>query len=68
MLLTDPKLLTIQEVADVSASILSQERREFKDSANDWPEGDGPKDIMNQAKQQQVKEGTMDWEKLLSQK
>lgn len=68
MLLTDPKLLTIQEVADVSASILSQERREFKDSVNDWPEGDGPKDIMNKEKQQQVKEGTIDWEKVLSHK
>ncbi|MDW0108460.1 c-type cytochrome [Sporosarcina aquimarina] len=68
MPLTDPGSLTIQEAADVSAFILSQERPEFKDSANDWPDGDGPKDIMNKEKQQQVKDGTIDWEKVLSHK
>lgn len=65
---TDPGSLTPQEAADVSAFILSQERPEFENSDEDWPDGDGPKDIMNKEKQQQVKEGSIDWEKVLGNK
>ncbi|GKV68978.1 hypothetical protein NCCP2716_14760 [Sporosarcina sp. NCCP-2716] len=65
MPMTAPGSLSPQEAADVSAFVLSQERPEFPDSADDWPDGDGPKDIMDKEKQQQVKEGTIDWEKVL---
>ncbi len=65
MPLTDPGSLTLQEAADVSAFILSQERPEFENSDEDWPNGNGPADIMNKDKQQQVKEGSIDWEKVL---
>lgn len=63
-----PGSLSLQEAADVTAFILSQERPEFPDSGSDWPDGGGPTDIMDKEKQQQVKDGTIDWEKVLGHK
>ncbi|GAX90360.1 c-type cytochrome [Effusibacillus lacus] len=37
--------LTEQQAADLAAYILSQERPDFGPKANDWPNGDAPKDV-----------------------
>lgn len=47
---TDSGSLTLQEAADVTAFIFSQDRPEFENSEEDWPKGNGPKDIMNKEK------------------
>ena len=58
--------LTDQEVADVSAFILSQDRPSFAKHEGDWPNGGRPNDTMNQERRDEVKAGTIDWESVLS--
>lgn len=58
--------LTDQEAADLAAFILSQDRPEWANHEKDWPKGGRPNDIMTKEKREQVKNGTIDWEKVLS--
>lgn len=58
--------LTDQDAADLAAYILSQDRPEWANHDKDWPNGGRPNDIMNKEKREQVKNGTIDWEKVLS--
>ncbi|MEB2280292.1 c-type cytochrome [Lysinibacillus xylanilyticus] len=58
--------LTDQNAADLAAFILSQDRPEWKNHDKDWPKGERPNDIMNKEKREQVKNGTINWEQVLS--
>lgn len=58
--------LTDQNAADLAAFILSQDRPEWKNHDKDWPKGESPNDIMNKEKREQVKNGTINWEQVLS--
>lgn len=58
--------LTEQDAADLAAYILSQDRPVWANHATDWPNGDRPNDIMDKEKRQQVKDGTINWEQVLS--
>lgn len=65
MPLGQPNSLTDQEAADLAAFILSQDRPEWKGHDEDWPHGDRPTDIMTKELRDQVKDGTIDWDKVL---
>ncbi|MFC5604974.1 c-type cytochrome [Sporosarcina koreensis] len=65
MPLGQPNSLTDQEAADLAAFILSQDRPEWKGHDDDWPNGNRPTDVMTKELRDQVKEGTIDWEKVL---
>lgn len=58
--------LTDQQAIDVAAYILSHDRPEFTGHEGDWPKGGRPEDIMNKEKREQIKNGTIDWEALVS--
>lgn len=60
------KSLTDQEASNLAAFILSQDRPEFKKHAGDWPGGGKPKDLMTKDLRQQVKDGTINWDEILS--
>lgn len=65
MPLGQPNSLTDQEAADLAAFILSQDRPEWKGHDDDWPKGNRPPDVMTKELRNQVKDGTIDWEKVL---
>lgn len=65
MPLGQPNSLTDQEAADLAAFILSQDRPEWKGHDKDWPAGNRPTDVMTKELRDQVKDGTIDWEKVL---
>ncbi|MCM3744265.1 c-type cytochrome [Sporosarcina luteola] len=65
MPLGQPNSLTDQEAADLAAFILSQDRPEWKGHDKDWPKGNRPTDVMTKELRDQVKDGTIDWEKVL---
>ncbi|WP_060209815.1 c-type cytochrome [Sporosarcina koreensis] len=65
MPLGQPNSLTDQEAADLAAFILSQDRPEWKGHDDDWPKGNRPTDVMTKELRDQVKDGTIDWEKVL---
>lgn len=48
--------LTDQQTADLAAFILSHERPDFEQKANDWPNGDRPDDVLYETKAKKVKE------------
>lgn len=58
--------LSDQDAANVAAYILIQDRPEFKGHKDDWPKGGRPGDIMNKEKREQVKNGTVTWEEIVS--
>ncbi|MDQ0411892.1 c-type cytochrome [Mesobacillus stamsii] len=58
--------LTDQQAIDVAAYILSHDRPEFKGHEKDWPKGGRPADIMNNEKREQIKNGTIDWEAMVT--
>ncbi|UDK98680.1 c-type cytochrome [Lysinibacillus sphaericus] len=58
--------LSDQDAADLAAYILSQNRPEWANHDKDWPKGGRPNDLMNKEKREQVKNGTIDWEQVLS--
>ncbi|NKE06051.1 c-type cytochrome [Mesobacillus selenatarsenatis] len=58
--------LTDQQAIDLAAYILSHDRPEFEGHEGDWPKGGRPADIMNKEKREQVKNGTIDWEAMLT--
>lgn len=58
--------LTDQDSADLAAYILSQDRPEWKNHDKDWPNGSKPKDIMNKELREKVKDGTVNWDEVLS--
>ena len=58
--------LTDQDAADLAAFILSQDRPEWKNHDKDFPGIERPKDIMDKEKRQQVKDGTINWEEVVS--
>lgn len=58
--------LSDQQAIDLAAYILSHDRPEFQGHAGDWPKGGRPADIMNKEKREQVKDGTIDWEAMLT--
>ncbi|TQR18034.1 c-type cytochrome [Psychrobacillus vulpis] len=58
--------LTNQEAADLAAYVLSQDRPEWKNHDKDWPNGGKPNDIMNKERREEVKNGTINWEEVLS--
>ncbi|GKV68979.1 hypothetical protein NCCP2716_14770 [Sporosarcina sp. NCCP-2716] len=60
--------LSDQEVADVSAFILSQDRPEFAHHDKDWPNGGRPSDSMTKERRDEVKAGTIDWEAVIGSK
>ena len=60
--------LSDQEVADVSAFILSQDRPSFEHHDGDWPNGGRPTDSMTQERRDEIKAGTIDWEEVLGHK
>lgn len=60
--------LTEQEASNLAAFILSQDRPEWEDHAGDWKNGGRPKDSMTKELRDQVKDGTIDWEKVLGHK
>lgn len=58
--------LSDQQAIDLAAFILSHDRPEFEGHEGDWPKGGRPADIMDKEKREQVKNGTIDWEAILS--
>ncbi|WP_226676743.1 c-type cytochrome [Mesobacillus jeotgali] len=58
--------LSDQQAIDLAAYILSHDRPEFQGHEGDWPKGGRPADIMNKEKREQVKNGTIDWEAMLT--
>jgi thiosulfate dehydrogenase len=58
--------LSDQDAINVAAYILSHDRPEFKGHDGDWPKGGRPADIMNKEKREQIKNGTIDWEAIVS--
>ena len=58
--------LTDQEASNLAAFVLSQDRPEWGDHAGDWPGGGAPKDSMTKELRQQIKDGTINWEEILS--
>ena len=56
------------EASNLAAFILSQDRPEWGDHAGDWKNGGRPKDSMTKELRDQVKDGTIDWEKVLGHK
>lgn len=60
------KTLTDQEASDLAAFVLSQDRPEWMDHEGDWPDGGRPKDSMTKELRQQIKDGTINWEEVLS--
>ncbi|MEH7441413.1 c-type cytochrome [Bacillus sp. JJ1122] len=60
--------LSDQDAINVAGYILSQDRPEFKGYEGDWPKGGRPADIMNKEKREQIKNGTIDWEAIVSAK
>ena len=60
--------LSEQEIADVSAFILSQDRPEFANHEGDWPNGGRPSDSMTKERRDEVKAGTIDWEAVIGKK
>ncbi|GIN85171.1 hypothetical protein J6TS2_15570 [Heyndrickxia sporothermodurans] len=57
--------LSKQEASDLAAFILSKDRPEWKGHKTDWPNGDRPNDIINKEKREQIKKGTINWDKVL---
>lgn len=57
--------LTDQEASDLAAFILAQDRPEWKNHDKDWPGMEPPSDIMTKERRDEVKDGTIDWEKVL---
>ncbi len=57
--------LTDQEASDLAAFILSRDRPEWEHHDTDWPNGDGPSDIMTKERREQVQDGTIDWDEVL---
>ena len=51
--------------AGLAAFILSQDRPEFERLDSDWPGGGRPSDSMTKELQDQVKDGTINWEEVL---
>ncbi|VDG98405.1 putative bifunctional cbb3-type cytochrome c oxidase subunit II/cytochrome c [Lysinibacillus sphaericus] len=64
----NPGSLSDQEVADVSAFILSQDRPEFGNHEGDWPNGGRPSDSMTKERRDEIKAGTIDWEAVIGKK
>ena len=58
--------MTYQEASNLAAFVLSQDRPEWGDHAGDWPGGGAPKDSMTKELRQKVKDGTINWEEILS--
>lgn len=53
--------LTDQEVADIAAFMLSQDRPEFDGHDEDFPHGERPTDIMDKERRDQIQAGEFDW-------
>lgn len=60
------KTLTDQQAADIAAYILSHDRPEWAGKENDWPKGGRPKDIIDKQKREQIRNGTINWEEIVS--
>ncbi|WP_085504927.1 c-type cytochrome [Thalassobacillus devorans] len=60
----DENTLTKQEAADLAAYVLSHDRPVWDDHENDWPNGDGPPDIITQERREQIRAGTFDWSEI----
>ncbi|WP_210365196.1 c-type cytochrome [Bacillus sp. REN3] len=58
--------LSDQDASNLAAYILSHDRPEWKGHDGDWPKGGRPKDIINKEKREQIKNGTINWEEMLS--
>ncbi len=58
--------LTDQEAADLAAFILMQDRPEWANHDKDWPNGGRPNDIMTKDVRDQLKDGSMTWDEVLS--
>lgn len=48
--------LSEQQATDLAAYILSKDRPDFANKANDWPKGDAPKDVPYETKAQKAKQ------------
>lgn len=57
--------LSDQEVADLTAYILSMDRPEWTGHDQDWPNGGRPSDIITQDRREEIRNGTVDWDKIL---
>ncbi|QUW20779.1 c-type cytochrome [Sporosarcina sp. Marseille-Q4063] len=64
----DPGSLSKQEAANIAAYVLSQDRPEWQGHDDDWPNGGGPTDIMTKELREQVKNDTIDWDKVLGER
>lgn len=60
------KSLDDQQAADLAAFVLSQDRPEFDKHDGDWAGGGRPSDSMTKELRDQVKDGTINWEEVLS--
>lgn len=60
--------LSDQDAINVAAYILSHDRPEWKGHTEDWPKGGRPTDIMNKEKREQIKNGSINWEEVVSTK
>ncbi|HAQ08303.1 MAG TPA: C cytochrome, partial [Bacillus bacterium] len=58
--------LSDQDAANIAAYILIQDRPEWKGHATDWPNGGRPGDIMSKEKREQVKNGIITWEEIVT--
>lgn len=58
--------LSDQEAANLAAYILSQDRPVWKEKMKDWPNGDRPNDIIDRDKREKIKNGTIEWDKVLN--
>lgn len=53
--------LTDQEAADLAAYMLQFDRPEWDGHDDDFPEGDGPTDIITKDRSEQIRDGEFDW-------
>lgn len=57
----DEGSLSDQEAADIAAYVLMHERPEWDGHDDDFPEGDGPTDIMTKDRREEIRDGEFDW-------
>ena len=60
--------LSDQDAADLATYILAQDRPEWKNHDKDWPNGGKPNDLMKKELRDKVKDGTVNWDEVLSKK
>ncbi|WP_313894477.1 c-type cytochrome [Psychrobacillus sp.] len=58
--------LSDQDAADLAAFILMQDRPEWKNHDKDWPNGGKPNDTMHKERREGIKNGTINWDEVLS--